>query len=266
MKNLFLLLFISGLLYASGSRAQTCTGNLLTNWSFSSGLNNGWSAFGSINSWTTSVHNGCIDTFIYMGATSSSGGGIAQNVSIASGKCYSLCICLAPQGSAQFTTIKAFAATNDPGVTYNSLRGNTFPTGTAVLIDSFNVNGTASPASYCRNSWTATTAYSRIIVLSEPQPPHLGGEVYLDNVCFKECASGITPPDVKDAINFTANGVHIGMDGKIFDLDLIDLSGKRILQVSQVSEYEIAANNIEHGIYILRISSQGIVTSRKVVF
>ncbi len=186
-KFYFCILSIILILYSFDSKAQGCLGNMVTNPRFSTGINNGWTVFAPATSWVTSGSMGCLDTFVLIGSGSPTGGGIQQNVNFNASQCYSLCMCLGPQSSNQFSRVRIFAATSSAGVTYASLKTNTYPAGTAQLIDSIDINGTSSPAVYCKNNWVASLNYSRLIIINTPQPSVGGAEVLVDNICLKSC-------------------------------------------------------------------------------
>jgi PKD repeat protein len=208
MKRLYFTLFIIAITFsASEIKAQSCPGNMLTNGNFSAGIATGWTTFSSPILWNTSVSIGCIDSSLFLGSGVNSGGGVEQSVNFLATHCYNLCMCLAPQSTGQFSRVRIFAAISGTGITYASLKANTYAAGTAQLIDSIDVNGTSAPAVYCKNNWVANANYTRFIIINSPQPPNLGTEVYIDNICLRTCGypCDLLVPD----FNFTVNKPNV---------------------------------------------------------
>lgn len=209
---LFLTLFFS--VPTENAHAQ-CTNNLISNSNFSNGLNQ-WQTFSGYLPNPVNSTLGCLDTFMVLRAYDNNtivppqyGDGMYQLAVIDSGKCYDLCLCMASVLGLSGNNVQFWAATNDPGVTYNSLLSNTFPAGEAAQIGVIQVNSTTSQQ-YCINNWYAQKNFTRLIIFNSTNNPATSS-VLIDNICFEESLT-CTPCDYANiSPNFlaTANGTQV---------------------------------------------------------
>ncbi len=246
------------------AQTQTCKNNLLSNPSFNSGISSGWSQFDFPTAWIKTSNPGCIDTFILLGSGSSLQGGIQQDISFDTAVCYDICLCLS---SDQYSRARIFLATADTSLTGKKLRYNTYNTGSAQLLDTIDVSATNTI--YCKKSWVPSKNYSRIIILNTPQPNNNGAELFVDNVCISVCASsGIRnqafPEGIK--INNSPEKISVTFNNTYFDCEIVEITGKTVRQFRNVENIELSKNELNQGIYILRVIKDGMVYTQRVVF
>lgn len=100
-----------------------------------------------------------------------------------------------------------------------------------------------------------------------------GNNFYLDNIRIGaltslDIVSGVNPFDFNVFPNPATNEVVIVMHGVIGmgQIDLIDISGKRVRSVStSKTEYTLPLNEIQAGIYFVEVNCNGIKTAKKIV-
>lgn len=191
------------------SRAQ-CPGNILQNSQFSNGLNQ-WTTFSGYVPPPVPITLGCLNTFAvlraYYDTTQAQpayGDGLSQAVVIDSGKCYNLCLCMAmPVGILFGDHIQFWAATQNPGVTYQTLVNNTYPAGSAVMIGSLQVSSNV-PQQYCINNWYAPASFTRLIIINTTQ--NNVATVLIDNICMEENLNCSPCINTNITANFSASG------------------------------------------------------------
>jgi len=204
------LIFFTFLLSFSYENVQAqCPNNLISNSNFSNGLNQ-WQTFSGYLPNPINNTMGCLDTFMVLRAYNNPsilppfyGDGMYQPAIIDSGKCYDLCLCMASTLGLPGNNVQFWAATNDPGITYDNLLNNTYPPGEAALIGVLQVNSTTAQQ-YCINNWYAQKNFTRLIIFNSTNNP-ASSSVLIDNICFEENLS-CTPCDYANiAPNFSAN-------------------------------------------------------------
>jgi PKD repeat protein len=207
--------------------AQTCSGNLIQNPSFSNGTNN-WATFSGFIPNPVPQGNGCLDTFMVLRAYNmppKAGDGMEQNVSLDSGKCYNLCMCMGDYfGAISYNDVQFWALKNNPNITFDSLLTNNYPPGDAQLIDIIPVNFPNPTQTYCINGWYATDSFTRLVIFNSTDSAV--AQVLIDNICL----TGSSVCSACQAINLTAGFTYSGNGTTVQFTNTTTLSGGNIIK------------------------------------
>lgn len=193
----FLLLAAIAQSFAQG----TCSGGLLTNEDFSSGLT-GWTQFGTITTATVlPTGTGCLNNFLALQATNNSECGVEQPVTLKKDTCYELCYCYEFPVSGSLFNAKLVIAAINSGVTVNQVVTNTIPAGQGQILDFVVSNVLIPPTSTCTAVFQATGNYTSIVIVNKTTG-NIGTDVRVDNVCLTRHTCPYNPCDSLDA-NFS---------------------------------------------------------------